>query len=293
VPELDSGAITQVDAHKHIMPSKAVFLLAVALTSLALLVSEFRFIRVLMTSPRNEFTNNSRATTAVSQISQGHAPSTHIDSRKVPVAIAQTDNAPAPETPIESFHYPVNLSKNYSQSLPVPVQIMEHYIRMHSVDALRRDPDIKSRKFAMAFYQCPIQAGNRLHHFWNNLLWAVLTNRTVLWQYWDTETCSTYDGKLMHKHFCIKANTADDCSHILQRAPWMASYDEWKDVILEPGEEPFPVPYHATNGRVRNFIRQGWYPEPVTGLIDYVITYTAKTLVSNFHISRCLRAGIR
>ena len=63
-----------------------------------------------------------------------------------------------------SFEAPARHGKEF-QTKPLPVTVLEQYIQWHSVDSLRRDPH--HRKFAVAFYSCPLQAGNRMHHFFN------------------------------------------------------------------------------------------------------------------------------
>lgn len=47
--------------------------------------------------------------------------------------------------------------------LPVPLQILMQYQLWHSEESLRRNQ--LDRKYAIAFYACPLQAGNRIHHF--------------------------------------------------------------------------------------------------------------------------------
>ena len=151
-----------------------------------------------------------------------------------------------------------DFSKQYVEFLPgdfpetkgnttelLPVQVMEQYIRQHSVHALRRELHTNSgrnenndkadhhRLYAVAYYSCPQQAGNRLHHFFNNLLWSIYTNRTVLWKYWDRETCQKY-GALYSPLICQKANRVENCDAILRRYPWIASYDEWSDKLNLP-----------------------------------------------------------
>jgi hypothetical protein len=130
---------------------------------------------------------------------------------------------------------------NYSSigKLPLPLQVIEQYKQWHSVDALLRN-DTAGRKYSIAFYQCPLQAGNRMHHFLNGFLWAVLTNRTMLWKYYDRRNCLRY-GKLYSPQICQSANTAKDCSKVLLRAPWIPSYDEWarKLNLAKPVEFPF------------------------------------------------------
>ncbi|GKZ00883.1 hypothetical protein MPSEU_001040000 [Mayamaea pseudoterrestris] len=152
------------------------------------------------------------------------------------------------------FHYPIDKSTIYQRGAPIPIQVMEKYIEQHSVDALRKDPHPENRLFAIAFYQCPLQAGNHAHIFWNGILWSILTNRTVLYKYWDKETCLKYNMNAFD-HICKSANTESDCAKVLTRAPWIASYDEWKRLLnndKDDQNEPFMIPYHATMGRARD-----------------------------------------
>jgi hypothetical protein len=152
---------------------------------------------------------------------------------------------------------------NKNKKKPRPVQLMEQYIRWHSVDALRRDPH--HRKFSVVFYSCPLQAGNRIHHFTTSVYWSIVTNRTMLYKYWDRETCYRY-GSMYSLAICREANTDRDCDKILARAPWIPSFAEWRDVLgLQPdgggnGNDPYSVPFYATHPRdVVNF-RFPWGP---------------------------------
>jgi hypothetical protein len=129
------------------------------------------------------------------------------------------------------------------EKLPLPLQIVEQYKRWHSVDNLLCN-DTVGRKYAMAFYRCPMEAGNRMHHFFNDFFWAILTNRTILWKYYDRETCLKY-GRHYSKGTCLTANTVDDCAEILLRAPWIPSYDEWAPKLNLA--EPFEFPFHSTH----------------------------------------------
>ena len=125
-----------------------------------------------------------------------------------------------------------NDNKNPYGSDPFAVfRIWNEYKRQHSVEQLRRElhdntTTSNNRTFAIAFYSCPLQAGNRLHHFFNSILWAVITNRTVLWKYYDEETCNTF-GKGYVSSICKKANKEKDCNQVLERSRWIPSYDEW------------------------------------------------------------------
>jgi len=108
------------------------------------------------------------------------------------------------------------------EALPVPFRVIEQYKKWHSVDALRRNPDARNRKFAVAFYSCPYSAGNRLHEFFNDLLFSILLNRTLLWKYPSSqEVCHQYNLR------CEIFNSLEECDEILARAPWLPSFDEW------------------------------------------------------------------
>lgn len=88
------------------------------------------------------------------------------------------------------------------------------------------------------------------------LLWSILTNRTMLWKYWDRDTCLKYDGRYYTRKICTMANNVEDCNSVLRRKPWLPSYDEFvvqnsidsnssHRFFLEGN--PYEVPYFATH----------------------------------------------
>ncbi len=120
-------------------------------------------------------------------------------------------------------------------------QVLQRYIQMHSVRQLEFEcpeyghehfvletdcPDLARRRFAVGFYACPQQAGNRLHHFMSTMAWAITTNRTVLWRYYDYETCHEV-GKDYDSRICSSMGTRESCEKVLQLASWIPSYDDW------------------------------------------------------------------
>jgi hypothetical protein len=133
---------------------------------------------------------------------------------------------------------------NTTRLLP-PFRVWQDYVAAHSVQALRREWDetrsrltynnnnnstpafSPHRQFTVAYYSCPLQAGNRLHHFFNQLLWAVVTNRTLLWKYYDQASCRALSAGKFDPQICPAANRVADCDVVLGRAPWMASYEDW------------------------------------------------------------------
>lgn len=81
------------------------------------------------------------------------------------------------------------------------------------------------------------------------MLWAVATNRTLLWKYYDKESCELYAPKLRQDPIhCVVANRLQDCSEILERAPWVSKLKSVKYNVLDdettnpPYCNPLPVP---------------------------------------------------
>lgn len=122
------------------------------------------------------------------------------------------------------------------QVLREPWEIVDQYIEWHSQEVLREElqeqqqenNDTSSRAYAIAFYSCPYQFGNRQHHFLNSFLWSILTNRTILWHYWDRKACRQYGGNY-DARICLFANQVKECDRLLDREAWIASYSEWKE----------------------------------------------------------------
>jgi len=123
--------------------------------------------------------------------------------------------------------------------LPLPNQILKQYIKWHSNEALRLDygKQRKRQLFVIGHYSCPYQAGNRLNHFFNDMKWAIITNQTLLWKYYDYPTCVEmessdirYNGTSMEH--CGHNTTEIDCDRILHRATWIPSFDEWAPKLL-------------------------------------------------------------
>ena len=66
--------------------------------------------------------------------------------------------------------------------------------------------DLCHRKYLVATYACPLQIGNRMHEFLNAFAVAVISDRTLLWQYWGSHgrACKRYQQKCLgataHSH---------------------------------------------------------------------------------------------
>jgi hypothetical protein len=137
------------------------------------------------------------------------------------------------------------------------LQAMEQYKSWHSVEALKQslsssdDADLKKRRYAIGFYSCPQQLGNRMHQFMNSLLWAILTNRTLLVKYYDYETCQLFNGTPFHIEgfddlTCNDYNNQErDCNAFLQTSSWLPKFEEWAPILFESSSSSFAQPQLA------------------------------------------------
>jgi hypothetical protein len=138
--------------------------------------------------------------------------------------------------------------------LPNVLAVVEKYKQEHSVDALLRDDSVNrhQRRFIVGYYSCPTSAGNWLHYFTSNFFWGILTNRTVLWKYADYDTCMGLRTNFYYKfnkNRCNVSGTVEDCGNFMTRAPWIPSYDEWKE------KWNLPEPHHIKK------IHTQWYQD--------------------------------
>jgi hypothetical protein len=153
--------------------------------------------------------------------------SSHLDPRIFEVSAGQ--DSPATEVKLEES----DLLAPY-----LPLKVFQQYQKWHSAESLERSP--QNRTFAVGYYSCPLEAGNRLHNFYNGLAWAVATNRTYLWKYFDHETCLA-NPKIFN---CNATNRVEDCDTIMERAAWLPSYDEWAPKLSL--DEPQRLHYWST-----------------------------------------------
>jgi hypothetical protein len=72
------------------------------------------------------------------------------------------------------------------------------------------------------------------------LIFAVITNRTLLWKYHDRSTCERV-GEGHASKICIVANTPQDCSLVLHRHEWIPSFDEWNATKLLLGSNNMTI----------------------------------------------------
>jgi hypothetical protein len=116
--------------------------------------------------------------------------------------------------------------------------VLRQYQKEHSNQALQQERDVAvfdtdvdaatrtDRKFLVAYYSGPDRAGNMLHNFFNSIIWAVVTNRTVLWEYYVDRP---------------NANSVKDCEQYLKRHSWLPSYAEWSPTLHLAAPVPIRV----------------------------------------------------
>lgn len=151
-------------------------------------------------------------------------------------------NLPHDPPAANSFEPPAPAAE--SDNLFTPERILQRYIAWHGQESLQRgDPQAAGRKFSIAYYSCPQRLGNTLHAFFNEILWAILTNRTVLWKY-DEQGAK---------------NTVQDCDQYLERAAWLPSYDEWSQNLSLSDQPAVPVKMNTIWNR-RHAQRMGMRP---------------------------------
>ena len=140
----------------------------------------------------------------------------------------------------------------------LPLRVLGQYKVWHSQQALLEKSKVERRKYAVAYYSCPMQAGNRLHHFMNAIIWGMVTNRTILWKYYDKKTCLNVSRGMYDGRICMAANTEADCNKTLQRASWLPSLDEWapklfgNDTVIRPlSVWSTTIPFNMERARTR------------------------------------------
>jgi hypothetical protein len=143
-----------------------------------------------------------------------------------------------------------------------PLRVFDQYKHYHSQESLLREglDATNRRQFIVGYYSCPLQAGNRLHDFWNALLIGIMTNRTLLWKFMDTDICLAtnpgYDPEV-----CTHNRTESDCaSHSLKRAEWIPSFDEWAPKL---GLNQTITPRNADHA-IGGFVGPAWWPTGAT-----------------------------
>jgi hypothetical protein len=150
-----------------------------------------------------------------------------------------------------------NVLHRVKQLLP-SYQVMEHYIQQHSQQQLQHEwiscqlqqqPEknnttnhynssttttvlssctaLEQRNFMVGVYSCPLQSGNRLHRFMNAFVWAIATNRTLLWRYFTHDICRHEYNETADLCLGLEQSHPNDCNRILELASWVPAWDDW------------------------------------------------------------------
>ena len=137
----------------------------------------------------------------------------------------------------------------HMENMSASMITFEQYKMRHSHQALLREyvdqsASLSDRKFAIAYYWCPQRLGNILHTFFNTIVWSMIHNRTVLWQYHDSPN----------------VGTESQCQDVLKISSWLPSYDVWKDRLDLQGEA-VPVWLDTTDWRESHHPKFVLYPQ--------------------------------
>lgn len=108
------------------------------------------------------------------------------------------------------------------------------------------------------------------------MYWSIVTNRTMLWKYWDTASCARY-GADYNPKICQEANTVHECDPILTRASWIPSYDEWHDRLKLSA--PLALPFHATHPQHITNYRYPWGPGNDATVQGVDVTFRHESIV--------------
>jgi hypothetical protein len=143
------------------------------------------------------------------------------------------------------------LKESIEIPLPPPLRVFRQYQQWHGRNILEREwqgnsDSFNHRRYSIVYYSCPHQAGNRLFHFFNAVVWSIVTNRTLLYQYFDRETCQSvlepehaaWNG--YDPHVCDYTTSAvgeEPCDEVLHRANWIPSWADWKGRLVAKGSD--------------------------------------------------------
>lgn len=154
---------------------------------------------------------------------------------------SQTQNERARSIGSEIFES--NMAQNTSKatvfSNQTPLRFFEEYLLDHSSDILWKEAAPNNRSFVVAHYACPLEAGNRIHEFLNSMIFAMVLNRTVLWDFYDDNLCRKIR---IDPNQCDAFANPDVCDKTLHRSSWIPSYDAFtKHLGLPPKDSGFPI----------------------------------------------------
>jgi len=162
------------------------------------------------------------------------------------------------------FYRALNGDFNITYSIK-GIQVLKQYIDEHNQETLMQEwtscgetfndcEPLQKRKFVVAYYSCPVEAGNRLLRFLNAYILAIMSNRTVLWDYYSTENCMMNDvpPEYFDEARCNSLDTIEACDKVLVRHPWIPSFTEWRDRLELPRQGVLMEAENTTEAR------RGW-----------------------------------
>ena len=186
------------------------------------------------TTKRETTTTNStvppKAASAVTPATEGSSA-----SYQPPALSNSTGDSPA--SSIQSMLPPAEIATSTPSVVRMRTdvqQLFDEYKKHHSHEQLLLANETKTlhnRKYVLGVYTCPNQAGNRIHDFTSAMVGALITNRTLLWKYYDPDTCSSLSKYNKNGLWCGKFGSYEDCHQILGRADWIPSYDVWASTL--------------------------------------------------------------
>ncbi|CAJ1942334.1 unnamed protein product [Cylindrotheca closterium] len=124
------------------------------------------------------------------------------------------------------------------------LKLLDDYKKAHNVDTLNAaaaaaaDASNNTRVYVVGQYSCPFQAGNRIFHFLNAFVHAVILDKPLVWKY-----CTT-------NRICPRHGKVEDCNQVLNRADWIPSYQAF---VLGSANNPKTELLH---GRGRHLKRE-------------------------------------
>ena len=181
---------------------------------------------------KRETTTNSTVpskATAVTHATEGSASHQPALSNSTGDATASTQSMLPPTIATPSVRFRTDVQR-----------LFDEYKEHHSHERLLHANETKTlqnRKYILGVYTCPNQAGNRIHDFTSAMVAALITNRTLLWKYYDSETCSALSKYGKNGLWCGNFGSYEDCHQIVGRADWIPSYDDWASTLGMP-EQP-------------------------------------------------------
>eukprot|EP00977_Amphora_coffeiformis_P008186 scaffold1828_cov169-Amphora_coffeaeformis.AAC.25 len=141
-------------------------------------------------------------------------------------ALPQPTSAPTKEESFQQAESLVDSEGGFPALSLEPLDAFNRWKAQHSTQTLREETpsDRKTRKFLLGQFSCPRQAGNLVHDFNTALLMAIVTNRTLVWDYYNYHPAWNLD------------NQRENCDLILHMKDWVPVYDTWRDVynLTEP-----------------------------------------------------------